>query len=80
MPVGTVRTWASGIRAVKHADGWVVLGGKNHGKLMGNFKEDPTHKEFADQHKEAKPVVTGTLYPKNEKNTKPRLQSLWTIF
>ena len=51
-PVGTQRTWSNGVKAVKHADGWVVLGGKHHGKLVGKFKEDVQehHLEVATTH------------------------------
>lgn len=44
MPIGTRRTW-QGQDYIKHADGWVAVGGKNHGKLMGKFKGEVTHKD-----------------------------------
>lgn len=50
-PVGTIRVWA-GQKYVKHADGWVAVGGQHHGKLMGKFKQDATHKDHADDHKD----------------------------
>jgi len=53
-PVGTRRTW-QGQDYIKHAKGWVAVGGKHHGKMMGKFKEDATHKDFADEHKEKIP-------------------------
>lgn len=46
MPVGTIRQWGP-YKYVKHADGWVVIGGEYHGKLMGKFKSDATHTDFA---------------------------------
>lgn len=52
--VGEIRTWSSG-KFVKTNDGWVAIGGENHGKLMGKFKEAPTHKEVADKELEEKP-------------------------
>lgn len=51
-PVGTQRTWSNGVTAVKHADGWVVIGGKHHGKLMGKFKGEALYKTFVDTHME----------------------------
>jgi len=50
LPIGTIRKW-SGKTLAKSEGGWVVIGGKNHGKLMGNFKMNPTHTEFADKYK-----------------------------
>jgi len=50
MPVGTMRVW-SGRKYVKHVDGWVAVGGAHHGKLLGQFKKEPTHTEHADEHK-----------------------------
>ena len=47
-PVGTQREWSDGHRYVKHADGWIRLGGPHHGKLMGKFKGEATHKDYAD--------------------------------
>jgi len=55
-PVGTIRTWG-GQKYVKHADGWVAVSGKHHGKMMGRFKDEPTWKEYADEHGE-KPAET----------------------
>lgn len=46
-PVGTTRVWA-GQKYVKHQDGWVAVFGDNHGKLMGKFKQEATHKDHAD--------------------------------
>jgi ADP-ribose pyrophosphatase YjhB (NUDIX family) len=54
LPVGTVRQWGV-YKYVKHADGWVVIGGEHHGKLMGNFKADPTHGDFARHHENSSP-------------------------
>ncbi len=51
MPVGTMRVWG-GQKYVKHMDGWVAVTGKHHGKLMGQFKKEPTHAGHADEHKE----------------------------
>lgn len=49
MPIGTVRVWG-GQKYIKHMDGWVAVGGKHHGKMIGKFKDTPTHKEHADKH------------------------------
>ena len=51
-PVGTQRTWSNGVTAIKHADGWVVVGGQHHGKLMGKFKEEAEehHLDVANKH------------------------------
>ena len=48
--VGEMREWSNG-KYVKHADGWVKVGGEHHGKLMGKFKDAPKkeHSEFADK-------------------------------
>lgn len=49
LPVGTRKTWGNQ-DYVKHSDGWVAVSGDHHGKLLGKFKEKPTHKEHADEH------------------------------
>lgn len=54
LPIGTIRQWGV-YKYVKHADGWVVIGGEHHGKLMGNFKSDPTHADFARHHENSSP-------------------------
>lgn len=64
-PVGDKRTW-TGQDYVKHGDGWVAIGGQHHGKLMGRFKEDATHKDFADQHSGEKKPEPPKTEPKVE--------------
>lgn len=49
LPVGTVRQWGV-YKYVKHNDGWVVVGGEHHGKLMGKFLDKPSHGDFARHH------------------------------
>lgn len=61
-PIGTKRTWSNGVTAVKHADGWVVIGGEHHGKLVGKFKTEARapHLDAANEKniKDAKQKVT----------------------
>ena len=54
LPVGTVRQWGP-YKYVKHHDGWVVMGGQHHGKLMGDFKSEPKHSDFARHHESSSP-------------------------
>lgn len=49
LPVGTVRQWGP-YKYVKHQDGWVVIGGDHHGKLMGDFKSDAKYGDYARHH------------------------------
>lgn len=82
LPVGTVRQWGP-YKYVKHNDGWVVIGGEHHGKVMGDFKSQPKYGDFARHHekssakpnepKESKkteePVSEPTEAPKSEPET-----------
>jgi len=63
LPIGTIRQWGV-YKYVKHADGWVVVGGEHHGKLMGNFKSEPSHADFARHHE-------GSTPKQDEPETKP---------
>lgn len=72
MPIGAIRTWSNGVTAIKHSDGWVVVGGKHHGKLMGKFKEEAKHKLVADlaRMKQEKEDKTSVQTPKKEEKPK----------
>tara|TARA_R110000868_G_C10973188_1_gene771450 strand:+ start:2567 stop:6298 length:3732 start_codon:yes stop_codon:yes gene_type:complete len=58
LPVGTIRKWG-GKEYIKHQDGWVAVGGKNHGKLtsgkkmsvVDNHPNASHHAAHADTHK-----------------------------
>lgn len=63
LPIGTIRQWGV-YKYVKHADGWVVVGGEHHGKLMGNFKSEPSHGDFARHYE-------GSTPKQDEPETKP---------
>jgi 8-oxo-dGTP pyrophosphatase MutT (NUDIX family) len=71
-PVGTKRTW-SGQDYVKHGDGsWVAVGGKHHGKAMGNFKNEPKqeHINAANEEHDAKKEEGPKTEPKNTEERK----------
>jgi len=73
LPIGTIRVWG-GQKYVKHAEGWVAVSGKHHGKRMGSFGADATHKEFADQHVDPRPQAeeeTSDASPKDESKPQP---------
>lgn len=54
LPIGTVRQWGP-YKYVKHSDGWVVVGGEHHGKLMGKFFDEPKYSDFARHHENTSP-------------------------
>jgi 8-oxo-dGTP pyrophosphatase MutT (NUDIX family) len=54
LPIGTVRQWGV-YKYVKHSEGWVVMGGEHHGKLMGDFKSQPKYADYARHHENSTP-------------------------